>query len=173
MATNDPFDAPLINPNLLGTEFDLFTMREAIRSAKRFVSAPAWKDYIIAPVNGLENTDTDETLNAFIQGNSATVFHPFGSAAMSPKGASHGVVDPNLLVKGVSGLRVVDASILVSQVLRSFVFLLTSLISPSFLLHTQLSMFILSVRGRLTSSREHGVFRIPLLSFSQNSVDLN
>lgn len=121
LATNDPFDMPLINPNLLGTEFDMFTMREAIRSVLRFISAPAWQDYIIAPTGGLQNSLTDEELDNFIINNPATgtVFHPIGSAGMSPTGASHGVVDPDLLVKGVSGLRIVDGSVLV-RVYTSF-----------------------------------------------------
>jgi choline dehydrogenase-like flavoprotein len=42
------------------------------------------------------------------------VFHPTGTAAMSPKGADWGVVDPDLKVKGVEGLRIVDGSVLVS-----------------------------------------------------------
>lgn len=88
-------------------------MREAVRAAIRFVAAPAWKDYIIAPVGGLEDTDTDDKLNAYIQAGTTTIFHPYGSASMSPKGASHGVVDPDLLVKGTSGLRIVDASVVV------------------------------------------------------------
>ncbi|KAH9475796.1 Pyranose dehydrogenase 1 [Psilocybe cubensis] len=111
LATNNPFDAPLINPNLLGTDFDLAVMREAVRAAIRFVSAPAWSNYIITPIGGLEDIDTDDKLNAYIQAGTTTIFHPFGSASMSPKGASHGVVDPDLLVKGTSGLRIIDASV--------------------------------------------------------------
>ncbi|KDR73180.1 hypothetical protein GALMADRAFT_125264 [Galerina marginata CBS 339.88] len=112
LATSNPFDAPNIDPSLLGSEFDLFTMREAVRSAERFVAAPAWKDYIIAPFGGLENTNTEAKLDDYIRANGNTIFHPVGTASMSPRGASHGVVDPDLLVKGVSGLRVVDASVL-------------------------------------------------------------
>lgn len=44
----------------------------------------------------------------------SSVFHPTGTAAMSPKGADWGVVDPDLKVKGVEGLRIVDGSVLVS-----------------------------------------------------------
>lgn len=88
-------------------------MREAIRSVKRFVSAPAWDGYIIAPTGGLENTDTDDELNSYIRDNAADFFHPVGTASMSARNAQNGVVDPDLLVKGVAGLRVVDASILV------------------------------------------------------------
>lgn len=43
--------------------------------------------------------------------------HPVSTCAMSPQGAKHGVVDPDLRLKGAEGLRVVDASILVRFVL--------------------------------------------------------
>ncbi|TFK33728.1 aryl-alcohol-oxidase from pleurotus Eryingii [Crucibulum laeve] len=112
LATSNPFDSPLIDPGYLTSEFDLFTMKSAVRSAQRFLSAPIWNGYIIAPVNGLENTTTDAGLEAYIRANTVTIFHPVGTAAMSPRGSSHGVVDPDLLVKGVVGLRVVDLSVL-------------------------------------------------------------
>jgi hypothetical protein len=114
--TSDPFAAPLINPNLLGTDFDFEVMKFAIRSAQRFAAGPAWTDYIIAPFDGVDNTTmagTDEELGEYVRANTATIFHPVGTTAMSPVGADWGVVDPDLRVKGVSGLRVVDAGVLV------------------------------------------------------------
>lgn len=114
MATNDPFDDPLVNPNLLGSDFDLFTMREAVRSVQRFLSSSAWKDYVIGPFGALASTDTDDKLDAYIRAGANTVFHPFGTSAMSPKDASYGVVNPDLLLKAAKGLRIVDASVLVS-----------------------------------------------------------
>jgi len=115
LASGNPFDAPIIDPNFLATEFDIFTMRAAVRSAARFVSAPAWRDYVLAPFGGLENTTTDADLDEYIRSRASTISHSVGTAAMSPKGATYGVVDPDLRVKGVFGLRVVDASILVSD----------------------------------------------------------
>jgi len=115
LASSNPFDAPIINPNFLATEFDIFTMRAAMRSAGRFVSAPAWRDYVLAPFGGLENITTDADLDEYIRSGAVSISHPVGTAAMSPKGATHGVVDPDLRVKRVSGLRIVDASILVSR----------------------------------------------------------
>lgn len=85
-------------------------MREGIRSARRFAAAPAWADYIAAPTN---NATTDADLDAFIRGSASSFFHPVGTAGMSPRGADYGVVDPDLKVKGVRGLRIIDASVLV------------------------------------------------------------
>ena len=71
-----------------------------------------WSDYIIRLV---DTATTDEELDQFIRSSTITVSHGVGTAAMSPKGAEYGVVDPDLRVKRVRGLRIVDASVLVGQ----------------------------------------------------------
>ncbi|KAG6902090.1 hypothetical protein C0995_004441 [Termitomyces sp. Mi166 len=107
--STNPFDPPVIDPGLLSSNFDIAIMREAIRSARRFIAAPAWSNYTISL---LSNATTDAELDEYIRNNAASIFHPVGTAAMSPEGADYGVVDPDLRVKGVTGLRVVDASVL-------------------------------------------------------------
>ncbi|KAF4610917.1 hypothetical protein D9613_007239 [Agrocybe pediades] len=107
--SSDPFAAPLIDPNMLSTEFDVAGLIESIRSVRRFVSAPAWDGYIATSVT---NATTDAELEAFVRSTTSTLFHPVGTAAMSAKDAGYGVVDPDLRVKGVDGLRIVDASVL-------------------------------------------------------------
>ncbi|KAJ7152972.1 alcohol oxidase [Mycena filopes] len=109
--SSDPLAAPIINPNLLGTEIDMFIMREALRASARFAAAPVFDNYIIA-ADSFNATATDAELDVFIRTNSGTVFHPVGTCAMSAKGAPFGVVDPDLLVKGLKGLRIVDLSVL-------------------------------------------------------------
>ncbi|KAF9459331.1 pyranose dehydrogenase [Collybia nuda] len=112
LKTSDPFDSPLIDPGYLEEDFDILTMREAIKSARRFVAAPEWKDYILEPFGALAKATTDDLLNDYIQSGVGTSAHPVGTVSMSAKNARYGVVDPDLRVKGVSGLRVVDASVL-------------------------------------------------------------
>ena len=114
LVSSNPFTAPSIDPSYLTTEFDIFTLKEAVKSVKRLVTLPAWDGYIVGPTPALENTSTDAELEAYVRAGASTVFHPTGTAAMSPKGADWGVVDPDLKVKGVEGLRIVDGSILVS-----------------------------------------------------------
>ena len=58
---------------------------------------------------------TDADIDNYIRGISSTVFHPVGTAAMSRSSSKSGVVDQNLLVKGADGLRIVDASVFVSD----------------------------------------------------------
>lgn len=112
MNSTNPFDPPVINPNMLGEDVDIFILREAVRKVQQFVDEPAFADYILAPIS-INTTASDAELDEFIRSNAASVFHPVSTAAMSARGAKHGVVDPDLTVKGVRGLRVVDASVLV------------------------------------------------------------
>ncbi|RDB26641.1 Pyranose dehydrogenase 3 [Hypsizygus marmoreus] len=112
LKSTDPLDPPLIDLAFLESEFDVFVMRESIKSARRFLSAPAWKDYVIGPADAFANATTDELLDQYIRNNTISVSHPVGTAAMSAKTASYGVVNPDLRVKGISGLRIVDASVM-------------------------------------------------------------
>ncbi|KAF8590857.1 GMC oxidoreductase, partial [Ramaria rubella] len=112
LASNNPFTSPLIDPGLLNTEFDMFTMRAGIRSAQRFVTAPAWKGYTLQQTGALANATTDDELDEFIRQNSGSSAHLVGSAAMSAKNADYGVVNPDLLVKGIINLRIIDASVM-------------------------------------------------------------
>lgn len=95
-------------------------MREAVKAAKRFVSAPAFQNYIVEPLGSLATADTDEEIEEYVRSNSGTTAHPVGTASMSPKGAQWGVVDPDLKMKGgIKGVRIVDASVFVSFILIS------------------------------------------------------
>lgn len=114
LSSSNPFDAPVIDPGFLTSPIDKLIMREAVKGALRFVNASTFTDYIVAPVAGLSDTPTDAEIDQYIVANTGTIWHPVGTASMSRKGASNGVVDPDLRVKKVSGLRVVDASVLVS-----------------------------------------------------------
>lgn len=113
MQTNNPFDAPLINPAYLESDFDIFVAREAIKGFRRFLSAPAWKDVFVGPAGALANATTDAELDDFIRSTASAGAHPIGTAAMSNSKDSFGVVNPNLLLKNAAGLRIVDASIMV------------------------------------------------------------
>jgi len=89
-------------------------MREAVKAVKRFVSAPAWKDYIIGPFGeSFQSATDDKSIDAYVRELTTTIFHPVGTASMSPVNAKSGVVNPDLSVKGTDGLRIVDASVFV------------------------------------------------------------
>lgn len=117
--SNNPFEKALVDPGFLSAPFDLVIMREAIRSARRFLKAPVWSDYIIEPHGSLAPVgDDDESLDAYIRDNAGTSAHPVGTSGMSAKNAAYGVVDPDLRVKGIRSLRIADASVLVRAIAK-------------------------------------------------------
>ncbi|KAH8092604.1 aryl-alcohol-oxidase from pleurotus Eryingii [Cristinia sonorae] len=110
LASQDPFTAPLINPNFFATQFDIQAMTQAIHDALTFMATPLWQSssFKPTPFGDVANATTDAQKEQFIRNRSVNVNHPVGTARMSKSG---GVVDSSLRVKGVQGLRVVDASI--------------------------------------------------------------
>ncbi|CCM06045.1 uncharacterized protein FIBRA_08291 [Fibroporia radiculosa] len=111
LSSDSPFDYPEINPNLLGTPFDVAVMVQAIKDAMQYLTSPAWDGYIIQPYGGLSGATTDAELEEYAREYTRTVFHPVGTAHMEPASQDGGVVTSELLVKNTSGLRVVDASV--------------------------------------------------------------
>jgi choline dehydrogenase-like flavoprotein len=98
---------------MLTTDFDITAMRESVKAIKQFVTAPAWSDYVIAPVGNLSAT-SDAGLDAYVRQGTTTIFHPSGTASMTSKDSANGVVNPDFTVKGAEGLRIVDLSVVVS-----------------------------------------------------------
>ncbi|KAI0067079.1 aryl-alcohol oxidase-like protein [Artomyces pyxidatus] len=110
LKSTNPFDAPIIDPGLLNSEFDIFAMREAIKAGKQFMTAKAFDGFIIEPFGDFAAATTDAEIETYAREFSTTVWHPTSSAAMTSWSSSAGVLNPDLTVKGTVGLRVVDAS---------------------------------------------------------------
>lgn len=86
-----------------------------MKASKRFASAHAWAGYVLSPYGGgMSESESDADIDAYVREQASTMFHPVGTASMSAWDAEWGVVDPDLKVKGVEGVRVVDASVFVS-----------------------------------------------------------
>ncbi|KAK0494882.1 aryl-alcohol-oxidase from pleurotus Eryingii [Armillaria luteobubalina] len=102
--STNSLDPPLINPNFFSHPQDIAAMQYAVEGAQKFVSAPVWKDYIIALTTNI--TDLEEG----IRDEAGSTDHQVSTASMSPLGAGWGVVDPDLRLKRAMGVRVVDAS---------------------------------------------------------------
>lgn len=83
-------------------------LRKSIRLAYKFFSSPTWDGF--SPEIALD-IDDDAALDQYLRAYAASADHPVGTTRMSRKG-SPGVVDNDLCVKGVLGLRVVDAGVL-------------------------------------------------------------
>lgn len=108
----DPFDAPVIHPNHLATPGDLATLRAAVRLARRIGEQPALAPWRIAEEEPGADIVSDAALDDWIRDHAATIFHPVGTCRMGSADDPGAVVDATLRVRGVEGLRVVDASVM-------------------------------------------------------------
>ena len=106
----NPADAPLIQPNYLGHPQDLRVAADAIRLTRRIVAAPALSQF--KPVEYLpgDSLQTEEELHEAAARIGTTIFHPVGTCRMGND--KDAVVDAQLRVHGVPGLRIADASIM-------------------------------------------------------------
>ncbi|KAJ8509457.1 hypothetical protein ONZ45_g8377 [Pleurotus djamor] len=111
LKSSNPWEDPIIDPGFLTSPLDVRIYREAYKAVHRFISAPVFDGYILGPF-GEGNATTDDEIDAYVRKYTTSVWHPVGTAAMSQVHSKSGVVNPDLTVKGVSGLRVVDASIM-------------------------------------------------------------
>ena len=109
LQSRDPFDAPLIDPAYLSDHRDTALMVEGVKKLRTIMQAPA-----LQPYRGKEiytaGIETDAQWESYIRERADTIYHPVGTCKM---GAAHdpmAVLDTQLRVKGVLGLRVIDAS---------------------------------------------------------------
>jgi choline dehydrogenase-like flavoprotein len=110
LASKDPFTAPVIDPNFLGERDDVERLIRGFRLMRRVLRQPA-----LVALGGRETENsaqatTDLQIEQFIRDHADTVYHPVGTCRMG-KGPMD-VVDRELRVRGIAGLRVVDASIM-------------------------------------------------------------
>jgi choline dehydrogenase len=111
LASADPQAAPLIDPRLLSEAGEVDTLIRAVRIARRALAAPSFAKYRGSEVVPGPDVQSDADIEAFIRSAGYTVHHPCGTARMGAVGDPASVVDPDLRVIGVEGLRVADASV--------------------------------------------------------------
>ncbi|KAL0067976.1 hypothetical protein AAF712_004879 [Marasmius tenuissimus] len=108
LKSTNPFDSLIIDPEFYTTDFSIQTMVQAMKTVDEFVHEPRWDGYIIRPMEQFKN---DQDMENYARNKTITIHHPVGTARMSGGSLTDGVVDSSLRVKGVKGLRAVDASI--------------------------------------------------------------
>ena len=106
----DPFEAPAMVPNYLSTEEDRQCAVASVKFARRLAAAPAVAPYVREEYKPGPGVASDAEILDWCRGNGATIFHPSGTCRMGSDSAA--VVDSRLRVAGVSGLRVVDCSVM-------------------------------------------------------------
>ncbi|HEY0843726.1 MAG TPA: GMC oxidoreductase, partial [Noviherbaspirillum sp.] len=114
LASSDPLAKPDIFANYLSHPDDMECMVKGVKLARRILSAPAFDDYrgteIVPKPGSLKDDNDDEGIRQFIRDCAETIYHPVGTCKMGND--SMAVVDEQLRVHGLEGLRVVDASIM-------------------------------------------------------------
>ena len=112
--SKDPKKAPLITPNWLKTDYDKKAMVEMVRTMRRFVKQPAIAEYFGEELVPGDHCESDSEILDTVTRLSTSGLHATGSCRMGRDSKS--VVDNRLQVRGVTGLRVADCSIMPSLI---------------------------------------------------------
>jgi choline dehydrogenase len=112
VASADPLAAPVIRANYLQEESDVSALVQAVKLARRFGEADAYRPLIADEVLPGPAMKSDAELATFVRRDSDTFYHGAGTCRMGPATDTMAVVDSALRVRGVQGLRVADGSIM-------------------------------------------------------------
>ena len=110
LASNDPLQLPLVDPCFLSDPDDMARMVRGVRQMRTILSQPALARFGAKELAASAGARTDAQIEQFIRQQADTIYHPVGSCRMGPGPLD--VVDAQLRVRGMQGLRVVDASIM-------------------------------------------------------------
>jgi choline dehydrogenase len=112
IASADSYAPPKITPMYLSTPEDRRVAADALKLTRRIAAAPALAPYQPQEFKPGPAFQTDEELAAAAGAIGTTIFHPVGTCRMGRKNDTSAVVDSELRVRGVAGLRVADASVM-------------------------------------------------------------
>jgi choline dehydrogenase-like flavoprotein len=110
LASANASDSPLIDPGFLTHPDDMELLVKGVKKMRAIMEAPALSAYRGSELPMSASAQTDEQIKAFIRQTSDTIYHPVGSCKMGTDAMA--VVDPELRVHGLQGLRVIDASVM-------------------------------------------------------------
>lgn len=105
-------DKPRVDPRYFTDPHDMRVMVAGLRLARRIVAQPAMRDWAGPELYPGPAALTDVELAEYVRRTHNTVYHPAGTVRMGAVGDDHAPLDPQLRVKGVTGLRVADASVM-------------------------------------------------------------
>ena len=110
LRSSDPFDPPVIQPNYLAEESDLRLLVKGVNLARSVGQTKAFEPFRGAEVWPGAHAQGDEAISEHVRNTAETMYHPAGTCRMGSDPMA--VVDSHLRVRGVEGLRVVDASVM-------------------------------------------------------------
>ncbi|KQM97253.1 glucose-methanol-choline oxidoreductase [Sphingobium sp. Leaf26] len=112
LASNRPEDKPVIDPNFFADPYDMKTLIAGFREARRIFAQPALAAMTGEEIEPGAQHQSDAEIDAALRRIVNTAYHPTGTCRMGPDSDPMAVVDNRLRVRGVAGLRVVDASVM-------------------------------------------------------------
>ncbi|MCZ8375341.1 MAG: GMC family oxidoreductase N-terminal domain-containing protein [Beijerinckiaceae bacterium] len=112
LASADPFEAPVIDPNYLATDEDRQVAADSLRLVRRIVASEALRAFEPEEYRPGPDIRSEADLIRAAGDLGTTIFHPVGTARMGRRDDPQAVVDERLAVIGVEGLRVIDASVM-------------------------------------------------------------
>jgi choline dehydrogenase-like flavoprotein len=116
LRSSDPRTPAVIDPNYLSHEDDQKVMIEGIKKGREILGAKVFEQYRSREIGPGPEVQSDEDILAFIRQRSETIYHPIGTCKMGDANDPSAVVDAQLKVRGIAGLRVVDASVMPSLI---------------------------------------------------------
>lgn len=108
----DPLADPLIEAQYLSTPEDRRVLRESVKIGRDVAAQAALDPYRDAELAPGAAVRTDDEIDAWVRATAETIYHPIGTCRMGNPDDPMAVVDPMLRVRGLQGLRVVDASVM-------------------------------------------------------------
>ena len=110
LANSDPMALPLVDPQFLADADDMRRMVRGFKRMREILAQPALAKFGAKELAASASAQTDAQIEQFIRQYADTIYHPVGTCRMGP--GPMDVVDAELRVRGVEGLRVVDASVM-------------------------------------------------------------
>lgn len=114
ISSPDPDTGPRIRPNFLAEQEDRDSLVGGMKVARQITQQPALAHYIDHEMNPGASVHTDEEWLDFARRNGQTIYHPIGTCRMGTDDAA--VVDTRLRMRGLQGLRIIDASVMPAMV---------------------------------------------------------
>ena len=112
LASSDPLVPPDIQPNYLSQPRDLERLVTSVKMARQILAQAPFAPHRAEEMLPGAAVQTDDQLRAWIREHAETVYHPVGSCKMGVDADPMAVVDPECRVRGIDGLRVVDAAVM-------------------------------------------------------------
>jgi choline dehydrogenase-like flavoprotein len=110
--SNNPAEKAIIDPKYLTHDDDKKVMVDGVRKAREILAASVFEQYQSWEIGPGPEKQSDEEILEFIRARAETIYHPIGTCKMGQADDPTTVVDEKLCVKGVKGLRVIDASVM-------------------------------------------------------------